>query len=156
NTDVLRSSNRFVNVIDGSISHRELGRFLVLAAQSSGIDATEPYWFLAWTNLFGSALTVLEATESAIPTLNLLVNSVLYPALGRRRIEKNALYALDNLGEVSVATYKGTKESEMPLTAWQDTIMRAAQNVLAHFNRTSHESVHAINTIDSFIRRAYG
>src|SRR5262249_7808196 len=46
------STQRPVNVIGCSLRTRELAKTLVLAAQSSGVTAKEPFWFLAWTNLF--------------------------------------------------------------------------------------------------------
>jgi hypothetical protein len=68
---------RGLNVIDCALSPTELGRLLVLAAQAAGVSAREPFWFLAWTNLFGAALTLLEYQETYMPTLRLLLDSIL-------------------------------------------------------------------------------
>ena len=55
----------------------ELGRMLVLVAQSAGVAAREPFWFLAWNNLFSAALTFLEYSEERVPTLQRLIRSIL-------------------------------------------------------------------------------
>ena len=52
---------------------------LVLAAQSAGVSARDPYWFMAWTNLFAAALTLLEYSETRVPTLKGLLDAVLLP-----------------------------------------------------------------------------
>jgi hypothetical protein len=70
---------RGLNVIDSALSPTELARMLVLAAQSAGVSAREPFWFMAWTNLFGAALTLLEYKETHVPTLSLLIDQVLLP-----------------------------------------------------------------------------
>jgi hypothetical protein len=52
-----------VNAIDCSIDPYELGAILVLAGRSAGIDASDPFWFQEWTNLFTASLSVLRKEE---------------------------------------------------------------------------------------------
>ncbi len=66
-----------VNVIDVGLSPPELGRLLVLAAQSAGVGASEPYWFGAWRNLFTAALPVLDWVEIEVTSIASLVEAVL-------------------------------------------------------------------------------
>ena len=68
-----------LNVLDSALPPLELARMLVLAAQSAGVAAKEPFWFLAWTNLFAAALTLLEYFERRVPTVRDLVDAILLP-----------------------------------------------------------------------------
>ena len=60
NTDELTKSASTVNVIDCSLDPYELGAILVLAGRSAGIDASDPFWFQEWTNLFTATLSILR------------------------------------------------------------------------------------------------
>src|SRR5262245_81605 len=85
------SGQRPVNVIACAQSARELARLLVLAAQSSGVSAKEPFWFMAWTNLFAAAMTLLEIADHGRLTLDRIVRSVMSKdADGKRQIERLA------------------------------------------------------------------
>jgi len=153
NTEHLLDKSHEVNVIDCSLSARELGRFLVLAAQSSGIDASEAYWFLAWGNLFSAALTVLQYTSPFVPTLYDLTDAVLRPANGPRRIESLAPM-LRNDVEAFVMARTPADAPEFRETVQE--VMQAADDILIHFDHTSADSRRAAGIIDSFIRRSYG
>lgn len=61
NTNLLNSSKNAVNVIDCAIEPYELGAILVLAGRSAGIDASDPFWFQEWSNLFASSINLLKA-----------------------------------------------------------------------------------------------
>lgn len=63
NTDELNRSGQAVNVIDCSLDPYELGAILVLAGRSAGIDASDPFWFQEWTNLFASTLGILRMDD---------------------------------------------------------------------------------------------
>jgi hypothetical protein len=63
NTMNLNGQGRGVNVIDCAIDPYELGAILVLAGRSAGIDASDPFWFQEWTNLFAASLSVLRVVE---------------------------------------------------------------------------------------------
>jgi TraM recognition site of TraD and TraG len=60
NTDELNGRGESINVIDCSLDPHELGAILVLAGRSAGIDASDPFWFQEWTNLFSSTLSLLR------------------------------------------------------------------------------------------------
>jgi hypothetical protein len=63
NTDYLTGAKKSVNVIDCSLDPYELGAILVLAGRSAGIDASDPYWFQEWTNLFTATLSILRLQD---------------------------------------------------------------------------------------------
>jgi hypothetical protein len=63
NTGLLNRTEDGLNVIDCGLEPYELGGILVLAGRSAGIDASDPYWFQEWTNLFSTALSVLRIHE---------------------------------------------------------------------------------------------
>jgi len=77
NTDELMRLDNSVNIIDAGLDPAELGRVLVLAAQSAGIGASEPFWFGAWSNLFSAAMQVLDWIGEEVTTLRSLLDSVL-------------------------------------------------------------------------------
>src|SRR5437588_504077 len=77
NTDELRERNKAVNVIDCALEPYELGQSLVLAAQSAGVSASEPFWFLAWGNLFAAAIYLLNWLEADVVTLQRLLDAIL-------------------------------------------------------------------------------
>lgn len=66
-----------INVIDCMLSPMDLGKALVLAAQSAGYGSSEPYWFNQMIAVFGAALAVLRFWSAQAPTLNdLLIYTV--------------------------------------------------------------------------------
>jgi TraM recognition site of TraD and TraG len=75
NTDELKHREP-VNVIHSALEPYELGQQLVLAAQSAGVSTSDPYWTLAWGNLFGAALYLLSLGNEAV-TLKKLLDGVL-------------------------------------------------------------------------------
>jgi len=88
-----------VNIIDCCIDPYELGAILVLAGRSSGVDASDPFWFQEWTNLFASSLNILKldaelnltSIAGPIPiTLKKLLDSIFEEQDGYRKIVKIA------------------------------------------------------------------
>lgn len=79
NTDELRGTPG-VNVIGvdlKSLKPYELGKQLVLAARSAGVSTSDPYWLLAWGNLFGAALYLLSLVDDQPVTMRSLLQAVL-------------------------------------------------------------------------------
>ena len=76
NTDELSTHGEEVNVINSGLDPYELGKQLVKAAQSAGVSTSDPYWMLAWGNLFGAALYLLSLENDAA-TLKTLMDAVL-------------------------------------------------------------------------------
>ncbi|HRI13556.1 MAG TPA: type IV secretion system DNA-binding domain-containing protein [Verrucomicrobiota bacterium] len=68
NTQSLTESGEALNVIDSTLDPYELGAILVLAGRSAGIDASDPFWFQEWSNLFASSLSILRAHARCNPT----------------------------------------------------------------------------------------
>ena len=109
-------SGQDVNIIHCDLDAYELARALVLAAQSAGVGASEPYWFGAWQNLFAAAIQVLQWVGGPDPvsdpamalTLHDIVSAALtsededgvlgYPR--ERGIARQARVARDRLDEL--------------------------------------------------------
>jgi hypothetical protein len=87
------NANAGVNVVDVDLDAYELGLQLVMAAQASGTGTSDPYWMLAWGNLFGAALELLRLDGETI-TLNTLLEETITldtsVAEPKRRIEVRA------------------------------------------------------------------
>lgn len=100
------SDGNAVNVIDAGVSPTELGRILVLAAQSAGVGASEPFWFGAWRNLFTAVLPILDWVGVEVTSLSSLMEVVLLveptgpggvPERRVQRIARDARLRLDEL-----------------------------------------------------------
>lgn len=77
NLGEMEANDESVNVIDVDLKPNELARALVLAAQSAGTAASEPYWFGSWQNLFTAAIHLLNWQGDTVPTLAELLQSML-------------------------------------------------------------------------------
>ena len=77
NTETLERENQEINLIDAGLDPVELGTMLVMAAQSAGTDASEPYWFGAWSTLFGAATAFLAWYDEWTVSLASLLSAVL-------------------------------------------------------------------------------
>lgn len=76
NTERLNRTGIGVNIVDVSLDSYELGVQLVMAAQASGTGTSDPYWMLAWGNIFGAALELLRIDNEVI-TLNKLLEETI-------------------------------------------------------------------------------
>lgn len=144
NPEELALSRSAVNVIDAGLSPSELGRVLILAAQSAGVGASEPFWFGAWKNLFTAALPLLDWTEPDVTTLSSLMDTVMTvepTGVGgqpERRIQRIARDARLRLGE---------------LPAEQRRDMELALSQLDGFYRQEADN---IATVETLMTTAYG
>jgi hypothetical protein len=79
NTADLIQQNEAVNVINVALPPYELGKMIVVAAQAMGAGTSDPYWGLAWGNVFGAAVPLLKELDpnANAVTLNSLMDSVL-------------------------------------------------------------------------------
>lgn len=64
NTNHMERLGQAINVIDCCLDPYELGAILVLAGRSAGIDASDPFWFQEWTNLFAASVSLLRVHAS--------------------------------------------------------------------------------------------
>lgn len=71
------AKNGPVNIIDCALDPFELGTALVLAGQSAGAAATEPFWFGSWKNLFTGMVPLLDWLEEEPLNIRLIARSVL-------------------------------------------------------------------------------
>ena len=76
NTDELAMHEQYVNIIDSGLDPYELGIQLVMAARSAGVATSDPYWILAWGNLFGAAMYLLSLGDDMV-TIGALLDAVL-------------------------------------------------------------------------------
>jgi type IV secretory pathway TraG/TraD family ATPase VirD4 len=109
NAKELEVADESVNIIDVDLEASELARALVLAAQSAGVGASEPYWFGAWQNLFSAAIYLLLWLGKDVLTLRELLDAVLTveqtdpllsSSLRQRRIERLARDARSRISEL--------------------------------------------------------
>jgi hypothetical protein len=150
---ILIDGSRFqppINVISCRIRTRELARSLVLAAQSSGVTAREPFWFIAWTNLFGAAMTLLEFFEMRELTLGRIVQSLMPDVSGRREIERIAEQA--ELNAASRAAVCAEFFADRTASEIESDIHHAAGEIRS-FYRAKQDY---IATVEAFLINAYG
>lgn len=60
NTDRLNDDKETINIIHADMDSYELGKQLVQAAQAAGVATSDPYWILAWANIFGATAYLLS------------------------------------------------------------------------------------------------
>lgn len=143
NHEMLNQKNEAVNIIDTSFDGEELGELLVLAAQASGVSASEEYWFGAMITLLSGAIPLLSWRTERILTLEHLMSSLLEidntSTSGRppRQIEKIAIEARGELAGLSA-----TKRNDMLL---------AIQNIEGFYRQEADN----IATVEVILRRAY-
>jgi len=156
NTDLLlRAPERALdlNVIDTRLDPYELGAILVLAGRSAGIDASDPFWFQEWTNLFASALSVLRAdaylrSGIAAPratTLRELIDSLFDSEGNVRRIL--ALARSVQLRAKGLPSAVDPRRSGVPCAP----DIRLDVQMLERFYAADY-----VGTIEAFITKAYG
>ena len=130
-----------VNVVDVDLDPYELGLQLVMAAQASGTGTSDPYWMLAWGNIFGAALELLRIDGETI-TLNKLLDETITLdtslAEPRRRIEVRA----DRMRQ-ELATFSSDADRHDALKAIAE---------LDNFRRMKEENA---ETVQSIIISAY-
>lgn len=95
NTELLNRNHESHNVIDvgPGLDAYELGIQLVMAAQAAGTGTSDPYWMLAWGNIFGAALELLRIDGEPITLSKLLEETITFDtsvAEPRRPIELRA------------------------------------------------------------------
>lgn len=155
NTDELAALGQQLNVIDCALAPRELGRLLVLVAQSAGVETTEPFWFLAWENLFSAALTVLALDRMHVVTLRDLVSSVLEPEDIGSGIRVLAEQIITDPAAFVKAKMPATETRAAEIPDMIEGARRAARDILAHYENTLDQK-RTVRIVDSLIRRAYG
>jgi uncharacterized protein YegL len=143
---VIRPANDLsVNLIDCSLNKRELARALVLAGQSAGVDATEPYWFGSWRELFEAAIYLLTLHGEPL-TLRDLIRAVLVedsdPLLGGHdllQIARRARAEVDMLG------------SEV-----RDEALTMIKTIDKFFSGRQQTDPREVQTVTTLINEAYG
>jgi hypothetical protein len=142
NTETLEHDKQEINIVDSGLDAVELGTMLVLAAQSAGTDASEPYWFGAWSTLFGAATAFLAWYDEWSITLVSLLSAVLdvdgTDEAGRplRRIERMIRGCRPRLAalpeeqrrdlELAIADIEGFYRQPADSIATVETLMRRA------------------------------
>jgi hypothetical protein len=99
--------NGSVNIIDCALDPFELAAALVLAGQSAGAAATEPFWFGSWKNLFTGTVPLLDWLAEEPLTLRLITQNVLLGQTGPdgrfeapiQELARQAAYHLDDLDD---------------------------------------------------------
>ncbi len=142
-----------VNVIDCLVDPQELGSILVLAGRSAGIDASDPFWFQEWSNLFAATLSCLRAQaflEMSVGgprpvTLKDLLDAIFEEEDGERRIQRIARSLADRAAKLpprSTPRWPG-------VPAAPD--VKVDLQLLDRFFRQDY-----VGTIEAFISKAFG
>jgi hypothetical protein len=140
NTDELNQQGS-INVIDVSLDPYELGKQLVQAAQSAGTATSDPYWILAWGNVFGAALYLLSLDNYTV-TLKKLMDSIL--------IQKQDL--TDSVRGIQIIA-RQMKNNLQNLSEGERNDVSLAVNQIENFFSQKNDN---ISTIEQLISDAYG
>lgn len=151
-TNDLNERGKEVNVIDCSLDPYELGSILVLAGRSAGIDASDPFWFQEWSNLFASTLSLLR-TEAWLNmsmsgqtpvTLRQLIDA-LFEEVDADKIRG---YPRERIVQRLVRTLS-TRLNQLPSDKRHDVLVDIGQ--IERFYRQDY-----VGTIEAFITKAFG
>lgn len=143
NADVLAREQSAVNVIDTGLDPVEVGAMLVMAAQAAGVEASEPFWFGSWTNLFSGALPLLAWRDESIVSLCSVMDAVLEAeATDANGRPLNKLQRLAKEGRAAL--------NELPTDKRAD--MKIALDQVEAFYRQEAKSTGAVETL---MQRAY-
>lgn len=140
NADYLKANETSVNIIDIDMDPYELGKQIVMAAQSGGINTSDPYWMLALENLFGPATYLLSLQEYDV-TLKRLIDSILTVEFSEKSNERRI--------QIIARQMKENLDSFPPNI--QDDIEKAIGYIEDYFKMEKR----TISTIDSIITSAY-
>lgn len=145
NTDELIKHKRAVNIINSALDPYELGQQLVLAAQSAGVSTSDPYWLLAWGNLFGAACYLLSLGNEAI-TLKHLIDAVLTVEPDNRLASSSPVRRIQRIA-------RQQRESLQDPSSGEPQDAEQAINQIETFFSQENDN---IATIEAIITRAYG
>lgn len=141
--DQLEQADAEVNLIDVGVSPRELGRLLVLAGQSAGAAASEPFWFGAWKNLFSPALELLDAFGEELINLRSLLDHVLTVDVGLDGTPERPIQALARRAKNELDALPPDRRADV----------QVAIDEIEGFYRQEAEN---IETVNALISGAYG
>jgi len=146
NTDFLDTNGEKINVIDCNLDPYELGAILVLAGRSAGIDASDPFWFQEWTNLFAASLSLLRADAELnmgmalepIPvSLSQLLDVIFNEVNGERQIQRLARVISNQIDRISNAKHRHDIAIDVQM--------------IDRFFRQEY-----VGTIEAFVTKAFG
>ena len=137
-----------INVIDCMLAPRDLAKILVLAAQSGGIGARDPYWLQQMTSALGAIMTLFELVENRKPTLADVISAAVgsVETTGPRGTRREP--ALNKL--IRDAEEKLARGSEIVST------LIAARNRLEELSRHAGADPKSRVTVEQFIEQAFG
>lgn len=144
NTEELAARGESMNIIDCALEPHELGRALVLAAQGAGVAASEPFWFIAWSNLFGAAMYLLDWLGEDVITVAELTDAVLDVVPGE---------GPDGSGERRIQRL--AREGRELLDGLPDDKRRDAEQAINQVEGFYRQEPDNIATVEALISRAY-
>jgi hypothetical protein len=154
NTQFLNANQKAVNAIDCHLDPQELGAILVLAGRSAGVDASDPFWFQEWSNLFASSLGILKLKETIAPglsgvrtvTLDGLLGAIFDEVPDERSDKKDAsIRRVQQIARDLLA--RGERVFSRP--QWKELQLDTQQ--VERFFRQDY-----VGTIEAFITKAFG
>lgn len=147
NTDRLNDPNHkeAINVIHADMDPYELGKQLVQAAQAAGVATSDPYWILAWANIFGATAYLLS-----LGTLNVTLKDVMEYSLtidyrsGKddSRVPERKIQTLARLIQRNIDSLHPDEQQD-------------AQMAIDQLNNYFLAETKELSTIENIIRSAY-
>jgi hypothetical protein len=151
NTDILNKAietggyNDAINVIHADLDPYELGYQLVLAAQAVGVATSDPYWILAWANLFGATTYLLSLGTFAVTLKDILE----YVLTAEYRLNEAGIRVAERKIQV-LARLIESKMNGLPSDRRHD-----AELAIGQINNFFSQENKELSTIENIIRRAY-
>jgi hypothetical protein len=149
NTRHLDELGKRINLIC-ELDSQELGAILVLAGQSAGISASDPFWFQEWSNVFAATVSILRIDQARrrgigpkrFVTLEMLVSAIFDRVPGepkKRRIQKIAAALLESARAPGFLSPSELREVELDV-----------QQLERFFSQDY------VGTVEAFITKSYG
>jgi hypothetical protein len=133
-----------VNIIDCALDPNELGSALVLAGQSAGAAATEPYWFGAWKNLFTAVVPLLHRFAEEPLSLRLIAEAVLLAQPTGRD------------GRLEMPIQQRAREAATQFDCLDESTRRDMRNAISAVENFYAADPKEIGVVQSLISTAYG
>jgi hypothetical protein len=141
-----------VNVIDCMLAPRDLAKILVLAAQSGGVGARDPYWFQQMTSALGAIMTLFELVEKRKPGLA----DVISTAVGTVEVDVEVRGQKVKRREPALNVFIRKAEEELKPKPDAVSELTSARIRLEELCRHAAADPKGRVTVEQFIEQAFG
>lgn len=136
-----------INIIDVALDPYELGHQLVLAAKAAGVGTSDPYWFLAWENLFGAATYLLSLAECKVTIKDILQSVLTIDHVTDTDGNRIARRLIQHIAE------RVTEEAR--LGKYPEDVQADARLAAQQLDNYFSQEIKEIATVENIIRSAY-